>query len=88
MTTATKIKLQGTNVSVCLLSPIEILEGRYKLSDDHEGIVARDLKPIPGKTRRGTSYGAPVGTYPLTHHKDFGKRASVLRVKYPKIADR
>ncbi|WLH36376.1 HNH endonuclease signature motif containing protein [Pseudomonas sp. FP2196] len=63
MTTASKIKLQGTNVSVCLLPPIDILETRYKLSDDHEGIVARSFKLIPGKTRRGTEEGAPVGTY-------------------------
>ena len=63
MTTAPKIKLQGTNVSVCLLPPIEVLEARYKLCDDHEGIVARDFKLIPGKTRRGTSEGAPVGSY-------------------------
>jgi hypothetical protein len=63
MTTPTKIRLQGTNVMACVLPPIEILEARYKFADDHEGIVARDFKLIPGKTRRGTVEGAPVGSY-------------------------
>lgn len=63
MTTPTKIRLQGTNVMACVLPPIEILEARYKFADDHEGIVARDFKLIPGKTRRGTAEGAPVGSY-------------------------
>lgn len=63
MTAPTKIKLQGTNVMACVLPPIEILEARYKFADDHEGIVARGFKLIPGKTRRGTSEGDPVGSY-------------------------
>lgn len=63
MNTPTKIRLQGTNVDVCLLPPIEVLEARYKAADDHEGIVAREFKLIPGKTRRGTKEGASVGTY-------------------------
>ena len=63
MTAPTKIRLQGTNVMACVLPPIEILESRYKFADDHEGIVARDFKLIPGKTRRGTVEGAPVGSY-------------------------
>ena len=63
MTTPTKIRLQGTNVIASLLPPIEVLEARYKLSNDHEGIVTREFKLIPGKTRRGTREGDPVGTY-------------------------
>lgn len=63
MTTPTKIGLQGTNVIASLLPPIEVLEARYKLSNDHEGIVTREFKLIPGKTRRGTREGDPVGTY-------------------------
>lgn len=63
MATPTKIRLQGTNVMACLLPPIEVLEARYKLSNDHEGIVTREFKLIPGKTRRGTREGDPVGTY-------------------------
>ncbi|QGT80779.1 HNH endonuclease signature motif containing protein [Pseudomonas coronafaciens] len=63
MTTPTKIRLQGTNVMACVLPPIQILEARYKLAEDHDGIVARDFKLIPGKTRRGTVEGAPVGSY-------------------------
>ncbi len=63
MTAPIKIKLKGTNVMACVLPPIEILEARYKFADDHEGIVARAFKLIPGKTRRGTSEGDPVGSY-------------------------
>lgn len=58
-----KIKLQGTNISVCLLPPLEILQARYKAADDHEGIIAREYMLIPGRSRRGTREGAPVGTY-------------------------
>lgn len=58
-----KIKLQGTNISVALLPPIEVLQARYKAADDHEGIVSREFKLIPGRTRRGTREGAPVGNY-------------------------
>ncbi|MGB3127133.1 MAG: HNH endonuclease signature motif containing protein [Pseudomonas sp.] len=61
--TTRKIKLQGTNIDVCLLPPLEVLQARYKAAEDHEGIVAREFKLIPGKTRRGTREGDSVGSY-------------------------
>ena len=57
------IKLHGTNINAKLLPPLEVLKARYKFSGDHEGIVNREFMLRPGKTRRGTKEGSPVGTY-------------------------